>query len=61
MNVKNERTPKAQQVVVTDDTMTVDLSDGRTISVPLVWYPRLLHGTPKERNNWRLIGGNQGS
>lgn len=52
--------PQAQQVVVTDDTLTVDLSDGRTISVPLVWYPRLLHGTPNERNNLRFIGGNEG-
>jgi hypothetical protein len=52
--------PKAQQVVVTEDTLTVDLSDGRTISVPLAWYPRLLHGTLKERNNWRFIGDNEG-
>ena len=52
--------PKAQQVVLTDDALTVDLSDGRTISVPLAWYPRLLHGTPIERNNWRFIGENQG-
>ncbi len=36
---------KAQSVVVTDDTLSVDLADGRTISVPLAWYPRLLHGT----------------
>ncbi|MEG3934860.1 MULTISPECIES: DUF2442 domain-containing protein [unclassified Microcoleus] len=52
--------PQAQNVVVTDDALTVDLSDGRTISVPLAWYPRLLHSTPKERNNWRFIGGNDG-
>lgn len=52
--------PQALQVVVTDDTLTVDLSDGRTISVPLAWYPRLLHGTQNERNNWRFIGGNEG-
>lgn len=52
--------PKAQQVVLTDDALTVDLSDGRTISVPLAWYPRLLHSTPIERNNWRFIGGNEG-
>ena len=49
-----------QHVVVTDDTLTVDLTDGRTISVPLAWYPRLLHGNPKERDNWRLIGAGEG-
>ena len=42
--------PKAQQLVITDDALTVDLSDGRTISVPLAWYPRLLHGTPGDRD-----------
>ena len=53
-------TPQAQNVVVTDDPLTVDLSDGRTISVPLAWYPRLLHVTPNERNNWQFIGKNDG-
>lgn len=43
-------------VSVTDDTLTVDLVDGRTISVPIGWYPRLAHGTPAERNKWRLVG-----
>ena len=51
---------KAQQVSVTEDTLSVDLTDGRTISVPLAWYPRLLYGTPGERNNWRLIGQGEG-
>jgi hypothetical protein len=50
----------AQHVTVTEDTLTVDLDDGRTISAPLAWYPRLLHSTAKERNNWRLIGKGQG-
>lgn len=45
-----------QNIVVSDDALTVDLSDGRTLSVPLAWYPRLWHGTEIERNNWRLIG-----
>jgi len=45
---------------VTDDSLTVDFTDGRTISVPLAWYPRLMHGTPQERNNWQLIGGGEG-
>jgi len=51
---------KAQSVTVTDDTLAVDLTDGRTIAVPLAWYPRLLHGTSEERNNWRLIGEKEG-
>jgi Protein of unknown function (DUF2442) len=51
---------KAQNVSVGDDTLAVDLSDGRTISVPLAWFPRLLHGTPEERNNWRFIGDREG-
>lgn len=51
---------KAQSVEVTDDTLAVDLSDGRTISVPLAWFPRLLHGTAEERGNWRFIGDKEG-
>jgi hypothetical protein len=51
---------KARHVLVTEDTLTVDLADGRTLSVPLAWYPRLLVGTPSERNNWRLIGQGEG-
>lgn len=52
--------PAAQSVKITDDSLTVDLSDGRTISVPLAWFPRLLHATKEERNNWRLIGKGHG-
>ncbi|MEA2338897.1 MAG: hypothetical protein QOE82_2904 [Thermoanaerobaculia bacterium] len=52
--------PAATNVVVTEDTLTVDLSDGRTISVPLAWYPRLVHGTQAERSIWRLIGRGEG-
>ena len=52
--------PRAEAVEVTEDTLTLDLSDGRTISVPLEWFPRLLRATPKERNNWRLIGKGHG-
>ena len=51
------RVPEAETVVVTEDTLTAELADGRTISVPLAWYPRLVHATPEERNNWQLIGG----
>lgn len=51
---------RGMAVSVTSDTLTVDLEDGRTISVPLVWYPRLFHGTPEERSVWRLIGRGEG-
>ena len=54
------RLPDAGEVTVTEDTLTVELSDGRTIAVPLAWYPRLIHATKKERGNWRLIGKGQG-
>ena len=52
--------PKAETVKVTEDTLSVDLNDGRTISVPLEWFPRLVHATRSERNNWRLIGRGHG-
>src|SRR5918992_1398801 len=52
--------PDAESVTVTEDTLSVDLSDGRTISVPLAWFPRLLHASGKERSNWRLIAKGQG-
>ena len=52
--------PNADNVTVTDDTLSVDLNDGRSISVPLCWFPRLMHSTQQERNNWRLIGGGHG-
>jgi hypothetical protein len=51
-----ELVPAAERVIITKDTLTVDLSDGRTISVPLAWFPRLLHATLQERRHWRLIG-----
>jgi hypothetical protein len=51
---------KAQRVTTTEDSLAIDLSDGRTVSVPLMWYPRLLHGSSRERNNWRLIAGGEG-
>ena len=52
--------PSVENVVVTEDTLSVDLSDGRTISVPTAWYPRLSYAEPKERENWRIIGGGHG-
>ena len=54
------QTVKAQAVTVTDDLLTVGLTDGRTLSVPLSWFPRLWHGAPEERQNWRLIGQGEG-
>ena len=45
---------------MSEDALAVELADGRSLSVPLVWYPRLLKGTPDERSNWRFIGGGQG-
>lgn len=50
----------AHYVKVTDETLTVDLTDGRTISVPLAWYPRLLYASQEERDTWRLIGNGEG-
>jgi hypothetical protein len=50
----------AESVTITDDALTVALSDGRTLSVPLAWFPRLLHATPEERANWRFIGKGHG-
>jgi hypothetical protein len=54
------RNPTAKYVTVTDDALTVHLSDGRIISVPLAWFPRLMHGTAAERSSWTLIGDGEG-
>ena len=51
--------PVATTIAITDDTLTAELMDGRTISVPLDWYPRLVHGAPKERDNWEIHAGGQ--
>jgi hypothetical protein len=55
-----ERDVFAESVEFTDDSMTVRLDDGRTLSVPLAWYPRLLDGTKTERERYQLIGDGQG-
>jgi hypothetical protein len=52
--------PRAVAVTIDEDTLSVDLSDGRSIAVPLAWYPRLTHAEPAERANWRLIGDGEG-
>lgn len=51
---------RACNIVVTEDSLTVDLVDGRSISVPIDWYPRLVQGTSEERNYWRIIGEGEG-
>jgi hypothetical protein len=48
--------PLAAGVNVTAEKLTVDLADGRSLSVPLSWYPRLAHGSDAERRNWKLLG-----
>lgn len=52
-----EKEPLAVNVAVMNDKLIVDLNDGRRIIIPLEWYPRLAYASPKERKNWRLLGG----
>src|SRR6059036_1897667 len=52
--------PPAVRARIVDDAVVIDLSDGRTVTAPLAWYPRLLHATARERRHWRLIGGGDG-
>ena len=52
--------PVVTAVSVTDEAVQFELSDGRTVSAPLAWYPRLAHGTPAERAHWRLVGRGAG-
>jgi hypothetical protein len=53
-------TPRAVDARVDNETLSVDLTDGRTISVPVSWYPRLFHARASERENWRIIGTGDG-
>ena len=55
-----ELRPLARSVVVSEDDLTVELADGRAISVPLVWFPRLLGATPAARDNWEILGDGEG-
>jgi hypothetical protein len=55
-----ERDVFAESVCFSADSLTVRLDDGRSLSVPLAWYPRLLHGTQAERENYELIGEGEG-
>lgn len=52
--------PLAASAIVTDESLVVELLDGRTLTVPLVWFPRLVHATPEERAHWQLIGRGEG-
>ena len=54
------RVARALSASITEDALTIDLVDGRSISAPLDWYPRLAHSSAEERNNWRLVGSGEG-
>ena len=60
MNFVEVTLARVLNVVVTDDTLSVDLEDGRTVSVPIGWYPRLAYGTDAERNNFEISGAGYG-
>ena len=61
MNITEPRPGEAVlDVRITDDDLVVDLADGRTLSIPLAWFPRLLHATPEQRENWQISGGGFG-
>jgi len=52
--------PNVQNVIVSENSLTVELADGRTVAAPLGWYPRLAHASPEERARWRLVGAGIG-
>jgi len=51
---------RVAEVKFSDDSLSVTMKDGRTITVPLAWYPKLLHATPGQRLNWKIAGGGYG-
>ena len=51
---------RVSMVNITDECLSVTMRDGRTITVPLAWYPRLLNASPDQRKNWRIAGGGYG-
>ena len=55
-----QKIPAAKDVIVTEDTLQAELANGRAISVPLAWYPRLVHAAQAERDNWELIAAGEG-
>src|SRR5437016_9816380 len=60
MNSVEVTLARVLKVSITDDTLSVDLEDGRTVSVPIGWYPRLAYGTDVERNNFEISGAGYG-
>ncbi len=60
MNIVEIDQPRIIELMVTDETITAQLADGRTISVPLAWSWRLSNATPEQRNNFEIIGSGQG-
>lgn len=60
MSISNKAEPLAQRVSFDADSLIVHLVDGRVISVPLTWFPRLLHAGPEQRERWELLGGGVG-
>ncbi len=55
-----EANPRANEVLVTEDELTVTLADGRRVSVPLAWFPKLLHASASRRMDWELLGDGEG-
>jgi hypothetical protein len=60
MNISTAEKVRASDLMITEDELTVTLTDGRKISVPLAWFPKLLHATAWDRDQWRWIGDGQG-
>lgn len=60
MSTESGLDPRITGIRVTDESITADLVDGRTVSVPLAWSWRLMDATPEQRAKWRLIGSGQG-
>ncbi|MCW5890369.1 MAG: DUF2442 domain-containing protein [bacterium] len=60
MSTSRVEQPSAVAVRIGEDELAIDLSDGRSVTVPLAWYPRLVSGTVRERRHWRLIGSGEG-
>jgi hypothetical protein len=58
--MKLNKPPRIQDVMTTEDRLNVSYEDGRVVSLPLKWYPRLKHATPAQRRNWELIGQGYG-
>lgn len=60
MNISVEKEPRATQIKFSEDSLIVDLSDGRTIAVPLEWFPKLMKAKPEDLKSWRFVGNGIG-